>query len=53
MLVLPSINEVPDGFPPALLWQFRIAAIGTQAVLWTALGLLFGVFAERRLVRAA
>lgn len=51
MLALPAINEVPDGFPAALLWQFRLAALGTQAVLWGALGIAFGFAAERRLAR--
>ncbi|MBC9003658.1 CbtA family protein [Micromonospora aurantiaca (nom. illeg.)] len=45
--VLPSINEVPDGFSPTLLWRFRLASLGTQAVLWTTLGLLFGYLCER------
>jgi MFS family permease len=44
---LPVINEVPVGFPADLLWRFRIAALAMQAVLWTALGLLFGWFTER------
>lgn len=39
---LPAINEVPEKFPADLLWNFRIAALGTQAILWTAIGLLFG-----------
>jgi predicted cobalt transporter CbtA len=52
MLVLPAINEVPDGFPPALLWQFRIASLGTQAVLWTTIGLAFGALTQRSLARA-
>jgi predicted cobalt transporter CbtA len=45
--VLPSINEVPDGFSPTLLWRFRLASLGTQAVLWSTLGLLFGYLCER------
>jgi hypothetical protein len=49
MLVLPRINEVPETFPAALLWQFRIASLGVQAVLWTILGLAFGALAERSL----
>lgn len=49
---LPVINEVPDGFPAMLLWKFRVAALGMQAILWTTIGLLFGVLAER-LQRAA
>ena len=32
--VMPSINEVPEGFPATLLWQFRTAAIGMQLLLW-------------------
>ena len=54
-LVLPAVNEVPDHFPADLLWQFRVAAVGIQVVLWAALGLLFGALAERagkRLTRA-
>jgi predicted cobalt transporter CbtA len=46
-LALPDVNEVPEGFPATVLWQFRIASLGGQAVLWVALGLLFGVAAER------
>lgn len=44
---LPAINEVPAAFPAVLLWKFRTVAIGMQAILWTTIGLLFGVFAER------
>ncbi len=29
------------------MWQFRVAAIGIQAVLWTGFGLVFGHLAER------
>jgi predicted cobalt transporter CbtA len=46
-LALPNVNEVPEGFPATVLWDFRIASLGAQAILWTTLGLLFGVFAER------
>jgi len=47
---LPGINEVPDGFPATDLWQFRLASLGGQAILWACLGLLFGVAAERVLI---
>ena len=47
--VLPSINEVPGEFPAATLWQFRIASLGIQAVLWSVIGLLFGALTERSL----
>lgn len=46
---MPAIDEVPDGFPATLLWQFRIASFGMQLLLWTALGLLFGELTERSL----
>jgi predicted cobalt transporter CbtA len=52
-VVLPKINEVPDGFPASLLWNFRLASLGTQLVLWTAIALIFGVFTERRVRRVA
>lgn len=51
--LLPGINEVPDGFPATVLWQFRIASFGMQVVMWTTLGLLFGVLAERALAGPA
>jgi predicted cobalt transporter CbtA len=45
--MLPPINEVPDGFPAMVLWQFRIASLGMQLVMWTTIGLLFGRLTER------
>jgi predicted cobalt transporter CbtA len=48
-LVLPGVDEVAAGFPATLLWRFRLASLGTQAVLWTAMGLLFGALTERSL----
>jgi hypothetical protein len=45
--VLPTINEVPGGFPAALLWRFRMASVGMQAVMWATIGLLFGALTER------
>jgi predicted cobalt transporter CbtA len=52
---LPVINEVPAAFPAVVLWKFRVAALGMQAVLWAAIGLMFGALAERlqRVSRAA
>jgi hypothetical protein len=43
---LPGIDEVPEAFPAALLWGFRLSALGVQAVLWTVLGLVFGFLVE-------
>jgi predicted cobalt transporter CbtA len=47
----PVVDEVPATFPASTLWQFRTASIGTQVVLWLALGLAFGAFAEKALTR--
>ena len=46
-LLLPAVNEVPSTFPATLLWNFRIASLGTQAVMWSALGLGFAALATR------
>jgi hypothetical protein len=48
-LLLPGINEVPDGFPAVVLWRFRIASLGMQFTMWTTIGLLFGWLTERAL----
>jgi predicted cobalt transporter CbtA len=46
-LVLPTINEVPGDFPAVLLWQFRLSSLGTQAVLWSLLGLGYAASLSR------
>jgi len=51
-LALPAVNEVPKDFPAVVLWRFRLASLGTQAVLWAALGLVFGALTERSLATA-
>ncbi len=45
--LLPAINEVPEDFPAVVLWQFRIASLGAQSIMWATLGLLFGALTER------
>jgi predicted cobalt transporter CbtA len=45
---LPNVDEVPEEFPATVLWQFRVASLGGQLIMWTTLGLLFGVLAERQ-----
>ena len=47
--LLPSINEVPNDFPAVVLWQFRVASLGIQLILWCVLGLAFGLLTERSL----
>lgn len=46
-LVLPPVNEVPAEFPAIVLWQFRIASLGAQIIMWMTLGLVFGAVTER------
>ena len=47
MLLLPAVQEVPDGFDAVVLWRFRLATVAMQATMWTTLGLLFGALAHR------
>jgi predicted cobalt transporter CbtA len=46
-LALPDVSEVPEEFPAAVLWQFRIASAGAQLIMWTTIGLTFGALTER------
>jgi predicted cobalt transporter CbtA len=48
---LPGVNEVPENFPADLLWEFRLASVGGQAILWATLGLVFGIHADRVVAR--
>ncbi|MBX6768797.1 MAG: CbtA family protein [Actinomadura rubrobrunea] len=43
----PAPAAIPDGFPATVLWDFRIASLGVQVVLWATLGVVFGVLSER------
>ena len=49
--LLPGINEVPADFPATVLWRFRLASLGIQAVLWATFGLAFGAWTTRSLRR--
>jgi predicted cobalt transporter CbtA len=48
---LPAINEVPENFSASVLWNFRVSSLGIQLILWTVLGLVFGMTVEQRLDR--
>ncbi|SDC13788.1 CbtA family protein [Actinokineospora iranica] len=50
--LLPTFQEVPAGFPGNVLWEFRIASLGTSAVLWAGIGIVFAVLLHRGLSRA-
>lgn len=44
---LPGVDEVPEGFPASLLWEFRLSSLGTQAIFWSTLGVGFGIASDR------
>ena len=48
-VILPAIDEVPSDFPATVLWHFRLASMGLQFVMWSTLGVVFGLVAERLL----
>ncbi|GGL13098.1 membrane protein [Sphaerisporangium melleum] len=52
-LLMPGVEELPAEFPAGLLWRFRLASIGTHALLWSGMGLFFGLLAERLLTPSA
>jgi predicted cobalt transporter CbtA len=51
-LLMPALDEVPKDFPASVIWHFRVATLGTHAVIWATLGLGFGAAAQR-LLRSA
>lgn len=46
---LPPITEMPEGFSPLVIWDFRVSSIGIHLILWAVIGLGFGALAERLL----
>ena len=46
-VILPAVDEVPAEFPATVLWQFRIASIGAQLLMWATIGLVFGLWTAR------
>jgi hypothetical protein len=48
-LLLPPVHETPAGFPADVLYRFRLASLGVNLTLWTAIGLGFGAAAQRLL----
>src|SRR4051812_5288275 len=42
MAVLPTIDETPADFPADVLYTFRLYSLGTQAVLWAMIAVVFG-----------
>jgi predicted cobalt transporter CbtA len=50
--LLPSFDEVPRAFPASTLWDFRLASLGTQVVLWATIGIAFAALLQRATKRA-
>ncbi|MCV7064900.1 CbtA family protein [Mycolicibacterium farcinogenes] len=48
-LILPGIHETPSAFPADDLYEFRLYSLGTQVVIWTTIGLVFGALASKLL----
>ncbi|SFM60797.1 Probable cobalt transporter subunit (CbtA) [Pseudonocardia ammonioxydans] len=46
--LLPAVAETPAEFPAAVLYDFRIAALGAHAVLWGVLAAVFGTLVGSR-----
>lgn len=49
---MPGFEVDAGGVPGALLWSFRLSSLGTQAVLWAGIGVIFGLLGERAARRA-
>jgi hypothetical protein len=49
MMVLPTVDETPHGFPADVLYQFRLFSLGTQVVMWATIGVLFAALMHRLL----
>ncbi|WP_052668032.1 CbtA family protein [Nitriliruptor alkaliphilus] len=41
------VEAAAGDFPADLLWQFRLAALGTQTLLWVSLAVSFGLLSSR------
>lgn len=46
--VFPTVNETPDDFSAAVLWEFRLASNAVQLALWATIGLAFGALTDTR-----
>ncbi|SER38856.1 CbtA family protein, partial [Microlunatus flavus] len=49
--LVPTYDEVPEGFPASLLYEFRKASLLVQVTLWGVIGLATAELAHRLAVR--
>jgi hypothetical protein len=47
--VVDAVTEGGVTFPSQVLWNFRVASVGVQVVMWATIALAFGPLAERLL----
>ncbi|NMD47853.1 MAG: CbtA family protein, partial [Propionibacterium sp.] len=45
--VMPRYDEVPAEFPASLLYEFRLASVLTQVVLWGVIGVVLAELTHR------
>ncbi len=47
-LAMPDLGglRTTGSVPTTLIWEFRLSSLGTQAVLWAAIGCIFGLLGE-------
>lgn len=46
-LTLPTYHDIPADFPATTLYEFRLASVGTQLIMWASIGLVFAAAAQR------
>jgi predicted cobalt transporter CbtA len=46
-LALPTYSDIPADFPATTLYEFRLASVGTQLIMWASIGLVFAAAAQR------
>ncbi|MBK8463125.1 MAG: CbtA family protein [Nigerium sp.] len=52
--VMPRYDEVPaEGFPPSLLWEFRLSSLLVQIVLWGVIGVVLAELSHRAVAQKA
>ncbi len=51
--LLPTYDEVPQGFPASVLYDFRMGSLATQLALWGVLGIVLAEFVGRLSGRAS
>lgn len=50
--LLPSVDEVPSDFPADVLFNFRLTSLGINAIVWSILGIGFGLWVDHGRQRA-